>query len=168
MIEVSGAPLAAEETDAIVRPTRADWTATTPEVRRLDVEAGEGWLERCAAQGELLPGGAAITQAGALPAEFVIHLALSSREEPVSARTVSAALRNGLRRAAEWGVKRLAMPLLGTGPGELSLEMSCRLLAPLLEAFVAEAEGRAVRIAAEDAAEREAALATWDVSRRGR
>jgi len=161
VIEVGDAPLSASGTGAVLRPTRTDWTATTPEVRRLDLEAGEGWLERCAAQGELVLGAAAITDAGQLGAEFVIHLAVCSRDEPVSGRSVSAALRNALRRAAEWDVAELAVPLLGAGPGGLGLEEACRLMARHLDGFVAGGEGRTVRIAAGDPAELEAARAAW-------
>lgn len=161
MIEITDAPLTEAGAGALLRPTRVDWTATTPEVRRLDLEAGEGWLERCAGQGELVLGAAAITDAGELDAEFVIHLAVSSRDEPVSGRTVSMALRNALRRAAEWDVRSLAVPLLGTGPAGLGLEEACRLMAPHLDGFVAGGEGRTVRIAAEDPAELEAAREAW-------
>lgn len=161
MIEVSEAPLTDAAVGAILRPTRIDWTATSAEVRRLDVAAGEGWLERCAGQGDLVLGAAAITDAGALAAEFVIHLAVCSRDEPVSGRTVATSLRNALRRAAEWDVAEVAVPLLGTDPGGLDPAGACRIMAPLLESFVAGSEGRMVRIAAEDPAELEAARAAW-------
>jgi len=161
VIEVSSGSLAEARAGAVLRPTRTDWTPTTAEVRRLDVAAGEGWLERCSRQGDLVLGAAAITDAGELGAEFVVHLAVCSREDPVNGRTVAMALRNALRRAAEWDVAEVAVPLLGTGPGGLDLERACRIMAPLLESFVAGGEGRVVRVAAEDPAEHAAATAVW-------
>jgi hypothetical protein len=161
MIAVVGEALSEVSVGAVLRPTRSDWSPTTPEVRALDLSAGTGWVEGCSAQGDLPLGSAAITAPGELACEFVIHLSVCSTDEPVGARNVSAALRNALRRAAEWDVRTLTAPLLGTGPGALDPRAACGLMRPLLESWVGGLEGRTVRVSAADAAEREAALAAW-------
>lgn len=163
MIVVVGEGLADVSVGAVLRPTRSDWSPTTPEVRALDLSAGPGWLERWSAQGPLPVGSAAITDPGGLACEFVIHLAVCSRDEPVGSRNVSDALRNALRRATEWDVRTLTTPVLGTGPGALEPRTACGLMRSLLSTWVEGLEGRTVRVAAADAAEREAARSAWGV-----
>jgi O-acetyl-ADP-ribose deacetylase (regulator of RNase III) len=160
MIVVVGEALADVAVGAVLRPTRSDWSPTTREVRALDLSAGPDWLERCSAQGDLPVGSAAITEPGGLACEFVIHLAVCSRDEPVGSRSVSDALRNALRRATEWDVRVLTTPVLGTGPGALEPSTACGLMRPLLSTWVGGLEGRTVRVAAA-AAEREAARSAW-------
>ncbi len=42
------------------------------------------------------------------------------------------ALRNGLRRAADWGLSSLAMPLLGAGVGHMDAEEAARAQVEIL------------------------------------
>jgi len=132
MIRIVGTPLATVEAEAVLRPVRTDWAPVTPAARRLEQAAGARWAEGLVAQGDLILGSAAITGAGDLPVEFVIHAAVCSPEEGASRRSVELALRNGLRRAREWEIAELAMPLLGTGPGSLDPEGAVEVMAPLL------------------------------------
>jgi O-acetyl-ADP-ribose deacetylase (regulator of RNase III) len=122
VIRVVAGELWEMEAEAILRPVAADWSAVTPAMRRLELAAGRALVERCEALGELPVGSAVITDAGALKAEFLIHVAVRSRDEPVSVATVRAAVRNGLRRAAEWGIERLHCAPVGLGAGNLELE----------------------------------------------
>jgi O-acetyl-ADP-ribose deacetylase (regulator of RNase III) len=164
-VEVEDAPLTACGAEALLRPIRTDWAAITADARSLEVAAGEAWRSRCEEQGELPLGSAAITDAGELDAEFVVHLAVSPEEGGPTPRSVTLALQNGLRRAREWDVRDLALPLLGTGPGALDAETSCRLMAPELADFVAGGDRR-VRVCVPDPALREVARGWWgDVSR---
>lgn len=161
MIEVVAASLGELEVEAILRPVSADWSAPTPSIRRLEVAAGREWTERCRAVGDLPVGSAVITDAGALPARFAIHVAIRSAEEPVGRRAVELGLRNGLRRAEEWGIRELALPLLGTGPGNLDAEAACAAMAGPLAAFVGTDPSRRVLVCASGDFEREAAAARW-------
>lgn len=161
MIRAEDTDLSAVEVEAILRPVRTDWAAPTSEARRLERAAGEAWRERCAAQGELPLGSAAITDGGELAAEFVIHVAVATEAEGATPRSVAAALENGLRRAREWEIRELALPLLGTGPGALDPETACRAMAPLLEAFDEDDPGRVVVVCSEDPAAVRAAIERW-------
>ncbi|MFQ5747152.1 MAG: macro domain-containing protein [Gemmatimonadota bacterium] len=165
MLRISTAPLQAATATCIVRPVSEDGSAVSPAVRALDVAAGSSWVERCAASGPLPVGSAMITDAGELDAEFVIHASIRSATEPVGPRTVERALRNALRRAEEWGVSDVALPILGTGPGNLDPETACRLLAgPVAEWLAAEA-GRRVTVCAASEFEREVAARQWPAGR---
>lgn len=161
MIEVVDRPLAEVRAEAMIRPVRTDWAAITTDGRQIELAAGEEWAERCAAQGELPLGSAAITDAGELAAEFVIHVAVASQEQPATRRSVRRGLENGLRRAGEWEVVDVASPLLGTGPGALDPEAACRAMTPLLEAWDAAGGGRRMRVCAPDPASRREAAARW-------
>ena len=167
MIEVLDRPVAEVEAEALVRPVRTDWAAITTDGRQMELAAGEDWRQRCVAQGELPLGSAAITDAGALDAEFVIHVAVASEEQGATRRSVRRGLENGLRRAGEWDVTDVALPLLGTGPGALDPEASCRIMSPLLDAWAAAREGRRVRVCAPEPAARREALARWPRAGRG-
>ncbi|MFQ5890006.1 MAG: macro domain-containing protein [Gemmatimonadota bacterium] len=162
------APLAELEVQALLRPVASDWSAVSPVVRVLEIAAGPAWTERCRAVGDLPLGSAVITEAGDLKAEFVIHVAVRSADEQVGPRTVELALRNGLRRAEEWGVRELALPLLGTGPGNLEPRVACAAMAGPLDDFAAAPAGdRRVLVCVASDFEREAALARWGEGRAG-
>lgn len=153
-------PLAASGAEALLRPVRTDWAPITAGARSVEIAAGEAWRDRCAEQGELPLGSAAITDAGELEAEFVVHLAVSPEQGGPTPRSVTLALQNGLRRAREWDIRDLALPLLGTGPGALDAETACRVLAPELAEFVAGGDRR-VRVCVPDPVLRGVAEGWW-------
>ncbi|MGH7503891.1 MAG: macro domain-containing protein [Longimicrobiales bacterium] len=141
MIRVERSELAGIETQAILRPVTADWAAVTPAMRRLEVAAGRALEQQCRSLGELPVGSAVVTGAGDLPVEFMVHVCVRSIEQPVSSAGVRRALVAGLRRLEEWGIGRVAMPLLGTGAGNLDAEDAAALLVSVLND--ATAAGRA-------------------------
>lgn len=119
--------------EGVVRAVRADGEAITAAGRRLGMLAGPSVAERLQGLGDLPVGGAVITPAGELPAEFIIHAVLQSIEEPVSTKTVRRALVNVLRRARDVGLESLSIPLLGLGAGNLDADEAARLLAEALK-----------------------------------
>lgn len=132
MIEVQIADPATVAVGALLRPVAADGSAVTPAMRRLELAAGEEMLEQLARVGELPVGAAAITPAGALAAEFVVHVSVRSRDEPVSAAGVRLGLVNGLRRVREWAIDNIAVVPLGTGAGNLDAEQAAEVMVPVL------------------------------------
>ena len=132
MIELRIGELAEAETDAVLRPVAADWSAVTPATRRLELAAGPAVESQCARLGELPVGSAAITPAGELAARFLVHAVIRSYEEPVTHAVVARALQNGLRRLEEWGIASVSMPPLGTGAGNLDADDSADVMVPIL------------------------------------
>jgi O-acetyl-ADP-ribose deacetylase len=118
--------------EAVLRPVSAEWAAVTPAMRRLELAAGPVLDAQCRTLGELPVGSALITPAGDLPAQFMIHVIVRSMDEPVTEAGVRRALQNGLRRMAEWGVARVAMPPLGTGAGNLDADDAAAIMIPAL------------------------------------
>lgn len=115
--------------DAIVRPATTQLEPTTPSLLRLEQMGGPEFQRHLALHTELDVGAAVVTAGGGdLPAEFVIHAIIQSRQEPVTKRGVARAWRSTLERARQWGFARLSVPPLGTGAGNLSIEDAAEIL----------------------------------------
>jgi O-acetyl-ADP-ribose deacetylase len=138
VIRVVRAELAETAREAVLRPVSAEWTAVTPAMRRLELAAGPGLEEQCRSAGELPVGSAAITGAGQLRPRFMVHAVVRSVHEQVAGEGVRRALRNGVRRLAEWGIRTVALPPLGTGAGNLDPEEAAALMIPILHQALAE------------------------------
>jgi serine/threonine-protein kinase len=146
MISVRLADLAEARESAVLRPVTAEWTATNSSMRRLELVAGSEVEAQCRSLGEFPVGSAVVTGAGRLPAEYLIHVVVRSMEQGVTPGGVQRALRNGLRRVAEWGFTSLALPPLGTGAGNLDAEESAEAMVPILVEYL-RTEERSARIA---------------------
>lgn len=132
MIRVVVGDLVAQVADALVRPIRSDLAPVSAASRDIGLAAGEELEERLARLGTLPVGGAVLTPSGRLPASFLIHVVVMSEEEPQSSLSVQRALRNGLRRATDWGLASLALPPLGLTVGTIEPEASARALVEIL------------------------------------
>jgi O-acetyl-ADP-ribose deacetylase (regulator of RNase III) len=120
--------------DAIVRPVTTQLEPTTPALRRLEQMGGPEFQRQLRLNTELVVGAAVVTGAGGdLPAEYVIHAVIQSRDEPVSRRGVARAWQSALERAREWGFSRLSVPPIGIGAGNLSLEDAAEILITILQ-----------------------------------
>jgi serine/threonine-protein kinase len=119
--------------EGVLRSISSDLEADTAVGRTLELGAGPQVSDRLRAMGTLPVGAAVITPGGGLAASFLIHVVLQSRDEPVRAESLRAALTNGLRRAQEWGLESLALPPLGMGAGNLEAEESAAVMVPLIQ-----------------------------------
>ncbi len=140
MIRVEVGALVDQEAEGVVRPIRSDLAPVTAASRDLGQIAGEGVEERLARMAPLPVGGAVLTPAGGLPAGFIIHVVVMSPEEPQTSLSIQKALKNGLRRAVDWGLESLAVPPLGIGVGTLEPEDAARAFVEILMNHVAEGE----------------------------
>jgi O-acetyl-ADP-ribose deacetylase (regulator of RNase III) len=129
MIEVRVEDLAFFEGNAIIRPSTATLDATTPLLRRLELAGGASLLKQLRVTEPLPVGAAVVTGAGDLPVELLVHAVVSSPTERVSRDGVRRAFRSALQRAQEWQLDRVAVPPLGLGAGNLSVEDSAAILA---------------------------------------
>lgn len=150
MIEVVRGELSRSSVDAIVRPVASDFSAVTPAMRRFETAAGQTVAEQCLRMGEIPVGSAVITAAGALDAQFIIHVAVRSRTENATATAVRQGFLNALRRAAEWGATAIAVAPLGIGAGNLDPETSADIMLSVLAGVEAGAVPGRVILVAED------------------
>jgi O-acetyl-ADP-ribose deacetylase len=132
MIEVRIGRLEDEVVEAVLLPVSFDFSPVNPAMSRFQRAAGPAVAEQCARVGELPVGSAVITPGGDLPARFVVHAAVRSREENVTVGIVRRALLNGLRRLDEWGVGTVAVAPFGTGAGNLDAEEAAEAMLPTL------------------------------------
>jgi O-acetyl-ADP-ribose deacetylase (regulator of RNase III) len=106
--------------------------------RIIGQRAGADLEERLNRIGSIPVGGAVLTPAGGLAAGFLIHVVVQSSDEPETQVSVERALKNGLRRAVDWGLESLALPPLGLGAGALEPEEAARALVEILANHLAE------------------------------
>lgn len=132
MIGVVMGDIAEVAATAIMHPVSAEWDPVTPAMRRLELAAGDVMTQQCAKIGELPVGSAVITSAGAVKAEFMVHVIVRSAVEAVTESGVQRGLQNGLRRCLEWGIESIAVPPIGTGAGNLDPEEVAQLMVPIL------------------------------------
>jgi len=114
--------------DAVLRPADEHLEPATPAAVRLDSQGGTRFLEQRRLQAPLEAGAAVVTGGGELAAPFVIHLVVQSRVHPFSQATIRRALVSAWQRAEAWQLLRVAAPLVGAGPGGLSIEEAAGLL----------------------------------------
>jgi len=109
----------------------------TADVECILRSVGSG-MEPLTAIGREVGAGAVITPAGDLSASFIVHVALQSYEEPVSAGSLRKALLNGLRHACRMGIETMAIPPLGTGAGNLDAEQAADVMFGVLRGHMEE------------------------------
>lgn len=132
MIRVQIGELADTPADGAVRAVRTDLAPVNASARDLLLSAGPDVAERLEKMGSMPIGGACMTPGGALAADFLIHVVVMSSDEPQTNLTVQRALKNGLRRAADWSLESLALPPLGLGVGIVEPEVAATALIELL------------------------------------
>jgi serine/threonine-protein kinase len=140
MIQVLRGELGEVEAECLLRSVSSELDPITAVSRDLELRAGSAVWDRLQAMGRMPVGAAVMTPGGDLPALFLVHAVLQSAEEPILQDGVRTALRNGLRRAQEWGVDTMAVPVLGVGAGNLSVEDSAEAMVPLIEEHMRRAE----------------------------
>jgi O-acetyl-ADP-ribose deacetylase (regulator of RNase III) len=128
MIEVRVEDLAFFEGNAIIRPSTATLDATTPLLRRLELAGGAALHAQLRIAEPLPVGAAVVTGAGDLPVELLVHAIVTSPTERVTRDGVRRAFRSALERVQEWQLARVAVPPLGLGAGNLTLEDSAALM----------------------------------------
>lgn len=132
MIQVVVEALVDSTEEGIVCPVRSDLAPMTVMARDVISRAGADAMARLEGMGQLPVGGAFLTPGGDLAAPFLIHVVTASDDEPETPQSVRRALRNGLRRATEWGLTSLAVPPLGMGAGHLEPEDDARAVLEIL------------------------------------
>lgn len=132
MIRVVRGQLCDQRVDGLMRPVRSDLAPVSGPSRDVVLDAGEELQQRLGRMGLLPVGGAVLTPAGSLPAPFLIHAVVMSEDEPQTGLSVQRALRNGLRRASDWGLGSLALPPFGMAVGTADPEVAARTLVEIL------------------------------------
>jgi O-acetyl-ADP-ribose deacetylase (regulator of RNase III) len=108
------------EGDAVVNAANYQLQLTVGVAGAIQQAGGPEIQQACNRLGPIRVGEAVITTGGKLRVKYVIHAAVMG-DEPISVETVRRCTESSLRLAAEHGVARLAMPILGTGIGRVPM-----------------------------------------------
>jgi O-acetyl-ADP-ribose deacetylase (regulator of RNase III) len=147
VIQVVVGDLARESVDAVVRPADAGLAPIGAEAARLDELGGPGFAAQRRASTPLEAGAAVVSGAGNLPAGFAVHVVIADEHGPAGREKIRRALVSAWQRAGDWGLRRLATPLVGVQDGSLTVAEAAGLL---VETFSdADEPGRELRIVVE-------------------
>jgi O-acetyl-ADP-ribose deacetylase len=142
-----------EPVDAVLRPADATLAPVGAVAARLDELGGPSFAAQRRTATPLEAGAAVVTGAGELTAAYAVHVVIADERGPAGRENIRRALVSAWQRAGDWGLHRLAAPLVGAQSGQLTVAEAARLL---VETFPDDGEGgRELRIVVE-ATERDA------------
>ena len=113
MIRVVVGELGKEAVDAVLRPADATLAPVGAAAVRLDELGGEDFAKERRTATPLEAGAAVVTGAGALAAGFVLHVVVADERGAAGREQVRRALVSAWQRAGDWGLARVAAPLVG-------------------------------------------------------
>jgi O-acetyl-ADP-ribose deacetylase len=146
--------LASTAADAVLRPADEGLEPVSAAISRLDEIAGPRFADQRRLTTPLKAGAAVVTGAGNLKTALVLHVIIRDPDTRVGRDVVRRALVSAWQRAADWELVTVAAPLVGSGPGQLTVEEAATLLA---ETFPAQDSGcpAELRIVVDGETERE-------------
>jgi len=143
VIRVVAGDLAQEAADAVIRPADAGLAPVGPAAARLDALGGARFESQRRTATPLEAGAAVVTGGGDLAAGYVLHVVIADERGPAAPDKIRRALVSAWQRAGDWGLARVAAPLLGMADGRLTLEQSAALL---LETFPPGVDGAGLEL----------------------
>lgn len=120
--------LTTQQVDAIVNSVNNDLVLGGGVSGAISRVAGPSVQEECHRIGTIPLGTAVATPAGNLAAKWIIHAAVNPLGLWADAKSIRSAVRNALIKARELGVKKIAMPAVGTGAGGFPVERCADIL----------------------------------------
>jgi O-acetyl-ADP-ribose deacetylase (regulator of RNase III) len=111
-----------QEVDAIVNAANSELILGTGVAGVIREKGGPTIQQECDQHGPIEVGGAAVTGAGNLRAQYVVHAAGMAPGGSADEESVRESLRASLALAAERGFRTIAIPALGTGVGGFALQ----------------------------------------------
>jgi len=120
--------ITAQEVDAIVNAANSELVLGTGVAGAIRERGGPTIQEECSAHGPIEVGGAAVTGAGDLAAQFVIHAASMPPGGSATKESVRDSMRTALQLANERGVRSLAVPAIGAGIAGCPLQRCAEIL----------------------------------------
>jgi O-acetyl-ADP-ribose deacetylase (regulator of RNase III) len=115
--------------DAVVRQADADLGPADPTAILLDQAGGDAFALLRRNTTPLEAGAAVVTGGGDLAAPLVLHVVISDPARKVGRELLRKSLVSAWQRAGDWGLSRIATPLVGVATGQLTLQESATLLA---------------------------------------
>ena len=127
VLSVRQGNIAAYDGDAIVNAANNHLRLGAGVAGAIRRAGGPSIQVECDQHGSIKVGEAAITGAGDLPVEWVIHAAAMG-DEAVSERSIRLSTLASLKLAADNGIKRMAFPVLGAGVGGFVFRQAAEIM----------------------------------------
>jgi O-acetyl-ADP-ribose deacetylase (regulator of RNase III) len=135
-VEVVRGDITAEPVDAIVNAANTDLLLGSGVAGAIRLKGGPAIQDECRRIGPIGLGEAALTGGGALPAKYVIHAASMRLGGAPTADSISRALLNSLKIAAQQKFTVVSIPAIGTGIGGFPVEEAAALTFKVLSDFL--------------------------------
>jgi O-acetyl-ADP-ribose deacetylase (regulator of RNase III) len=148
--------LARQAVDAVIRPADATLLPVGEAALRLDQAGGERFAAQRRTATPLEAGAAVVTGGGDLPAGLVLHVVVADERGPADRERMRRALVSAWQRAGDWGLRRLAAPLVGRSGGTLTAEEAAGLLLETFPLGGADGEAAELTIVVETDTDRDA------------
>jgi O-acetyl-ADP-ribose deacetylase len=149
VITVVVGDLATEPADAVLRPADAALDPVGAAATHLDEVGGPRFAAQRRTATPLEAGAAVVTGAGDLAAAFVLHVVVADERGVAPREKIRRALVSAWQRADDWGLARVAAPLVGAAGGALTDEEAAILL---VETFPRDGPERELRLVVDPAA----------------
>ncbi len=120
--------IAAAEVDAVVNAANTALQLGAGVAGAIREKGGPTIQAECSRHGPIGLGEAAITAAGALAADYVIHAAGMELGGRVTEDSLRACVRSSFELARQRGVARIAFPAIGTGVGGFSVQRCAEIM----------------------------------------
>ena len=135
-IEIAQGDITDMAVDAVVNAANTDLKLGSGVAGAIRNKGGPSIQFECDEHGPIPLGEAALTGAGNLKANYVIHAAGMRLGGAVSRESLRAATQNSLIRASESKVKTLAFPAIGTGVGGFPLDECANIMLDIVLEFL--------------------------------
>lgn len=134
-VEIRKADITSLEVDAIVNAANNDLILGSGVAGAISGAGGPAIQEECNRHGPIKVGEAAITGAGNMKAEYVIHAASMGFSSPTTAGTLKSSTMHSLKLAEENGVGSIAFPALGTGVSGFPMDACAMIMLKTLREY---------------------------------
>jgi len=128
LIKVERADLTTLEVDAIVNAANTELVMGGGVAGAIKRRGGAEIEREAVKLGPIPVGEAVVTEAGKLPAKYVIHAATMAMDFQTDEGKIRLATRNSLLRAEERELRSIAFPALGTGVGGFPVREAARVM----------------------------------------
>lgn len=127
-IRLSQGDISDIEVDAVVNAANTSLQLGSGVAGAIHERGGPGIQQHCDRIGPIELGAAAMTEAGKLPARYVIHAASMNPGGTTTEDSLRSSVRRSLDLATEHRLSSLALPAIGTGVGGFSVQRCAEIL----------------------------------------
>jgi len=147
-IRIIRADITSLPVEAIVNPANSLLTMGGGAAGAIKKRGGENIMHEAKQHAPLAIGKAIVTQAGRLPSTFVIHApTMEKPSQQIPTENIRKAMKAILETAAEYGIKEVATPGLGTGVGGIDADEAATIMVEVIRSYDGKLPKKVVLVA---------------------